>query len=92
MRAGSSYLATMSGRASISFLLQTGTLCYSQRESSEMDTGTMTKGFPEVKTYYRLLDRRSMAVREQMKDLLEAEVRFKKDLERNRRPARLIRF
>lgn len=50
------------------------------------------QGFPEVKTYYRLLDRRSMAVREQMKDLLEAEVRFKKDLERNRRPARLIRF
>ena len=50
------------------------------------------QGFPEVRTFYRILDRRSESVQAQIADLLEAEKRFQEDLDGNKRPARTIRF
>lgn len=50
------------------------------------------QGFPEVRTLYRILDRRSPAVQQQIEDLLIEEKRFKEYLDKGVRPARTIRF
>lgn len=50
------------------------------------------QGFPEIRTMYRILDRRSQGIRYQIADLKEAEEGFWKMVREGRRPPRKIRI
>lgn len=50
------------------------------------------EGFPEIRSFYRILDRRGRGIRDQIEDLLEGERAFRQMVKEGRRPPRRIRI